>query len=76
MLLNETAKTYAQVLFPLIAGVGIGMLFHAPYQIFTRTLKPREIASGTSAFFLVRFTGATMGLVCFTTPSMPCFLQP
>jgi len=62
VLLNETAKTYAQILFPLIAGVGIGMLFHAPYQIFTRTLKPREIASGTSAFFLVRFTGATMGL--------------
>jgi hypothetical protein len=39
------------------------MLFHAPYQIFTRALKPHEIATGTSAFFLVRFTGATIGLV-------------
>jgi hypothetical protein len=65
MLLHEHAKVYTQVLFPLVAGVGIGMLFHAPYQIFTRALKPHELASGTSAFFLVRFTGATMGLVCF-----------
>jgi hypothetical protein len=75
MLLDEDAKTYTQVLFPLVAGVGIGMLFHAPYQIFTRALKPHELASGTSAFFLVRFTGATMGLVCFTMSSVPCLLQ-
>ncbi|KAK2462041.1 hypothetical protein APHAL10511_006504 [Amanita phalloides] len=62
MLLNEHAKMYTQVVFPVIAGVGIGMVFHAPYQVFTRALKPHEIATGTSAFFLVRFTGATMGL--------------
>ncbi|KAJ7462732.1 amino acid permease ScVBA-like protein [Mycena galericulata] len=49
-------------LFPLISGVGLGMLFHAPYQVFTRTLKQRDLAAGTSAFFLVRFTGATVGL--------------
>ncbi|KAF8624801.1 hypothetical protein AX15_005690 [Amanita polypyramis BW_CC] len=62
ILLDERTKPYAQVVFPLITGVGIGMCFHAPYQVFTRTLKPHEIASGTGAFFLVRFTGATMGL--------------
>jgi hypothetical protein len=62
-LLNENANVAAQVVFPLIAGIGIGMLFHAPYQVFTRSLKPRELATGTSAFFLVRFTGATVGLV-------------
>jgi hypothetical protein len=39
------------------------MLFHAPYQIFANALKPHELATGTSAFFLVRFTGATVGLV-------------
>ena len=62
-LLNEEANVAAQVVFPLIAGIGIGMLFHAPYQVFTRSLKPWELATGTSAFFLVRFTGATLGLV-------------
>lgn len=41
----------------------MGFLFHAPYQVFVRTLRPHELATGTSAFFLVRFTGATIGLV-------------
>ncbi|KAF8807249.1 MFS general substrate transporter [Phlegmacium glaucopus] len=61
-LLDEKADVVAQVVYPLIAGFGLGMLFHAPYQVFTRALKPWELATGTSAFFLVRFTGATMGL--------------
>lgn len=52
-----------QCLLPLIAGVGVGMLFHAPYQLFTASLQPHELSTGTSAFFLVRFTGATVGLV-------------
>jgi hypothetical protein len=63
-LLNERAPITMQEMFPLIAGIGLGMLFHAPYQVFTRALKPQELATGTSAFFLVRFTGATVGLVC------------
>ena len=71
--LNENANVTAQVVFPLIAGIGIGMLFHAPYQVFTRSLKPWELATGTSAFFLVRFTGATVGLVSpFSTESSFC----
>ncbi|KDR84823.1 hypothetical protein GALMADRAFT_233233 [Galerina marginata CBS 339.88] len=61
-LLNENANVASQIFYPLIAGIGIGMLFHAPYQVFTRALKPQELATGTSAFFLVRFTGATVGL--------------
>lgn len=65
-LLNETPNVFSQVAYPLIAGVGLGMLFHAPYQVFTRALKPQELATGTSAFFLVRFTGATVGLVSFS----------
>ena len=52
-----------QSFLPLLAGVGLGMLFHAPYQAFTSALSPKELAAGTSAFFLVRFTGATVGLV-------------
>lgn len=63
-LLNENAPIYAQVVYPLIAGFGLGMLFHAPYQVLSRALDPKDLASGTSAFFLVRFTGATIGLVC------------
>lgn len=61
--LDERTVHAAQAIFPLIAGLGLGMCFHAPYQVFTKTLAPKEIASGTSAFFLVRFTGATVGLV-------------
>ena len=52
-----------QEIAPLVAGIGIGMLFHAPYQILTKALPSDNIASATSAFFLVRFTGATCGLV-------------
>lgn len=62
-LLHEQSPNSLQSLFPLIAGLGLGMLFHAPYQVFTKALKPEELAAGTSAFFLVRFTGATTGLV-------------
>ncbi|KAJ7666467.1 major facilitator superfamily domain-containing protein [Mycena rosella] len=61
-LLDERSSITAE-LFPLVSGIGLGMLFHAPYQVFTRTLEQRDLAAGTSAFFLVRFTGATVGLV-------------
>ncbi|KAJ7139776.1 MFS general substrate transporter [Mycena epipterygia] len=60
-LLDERSSITAE-LFPFVSGIGLGMLFHAPYQVFTRTLKQRDLAAGTSAFFLVRFTGATVGL--------------
>ena len=65
ILMTEHSPRSTQILFPLIAGVGLGMLFHAPYQVFTRALRRQEVASGTSAFFLVRFTGATVGIVSF-----------
>ena len=71
-LLDANTNVVPQVLYPLIAGIGIGMLFHAPYQVFTRALKPNEIATGTSAFFLIRFTGATIGLVKSSTFHFPC----
>ncbi|KAJ3576145.1 hypothetical protein NP233_g632 [Leucocoprinus birnbaumii] len=60
--LNENSPIHLQIIFPLIAGIGLGMLFHAPYQVFSRALDPKDLAAGTSAFFLVRFTGATVGL--------------
>jgi hypothetical protein len=61
--MNEWSTRFVNSVYPLLAGVGLGMLFHAPYQIFTKSLQAEELASGTSAFFLVRFTGATIGLV-------------
>lgn len=69
-LLNENSPMLLQTLFPLISGIGMGILFHAPYQVFGKAFKPSELATCTSAFFLVRFTGATVGLVClFVFPS-------
>ncbi|KAF8922281.1 major facilitator superfamily domain-containing protein [Mucidula mucida] len=64
ILLGAQASRAEQIMYPLVSGIGMGLLFHAPYQVFVRCLKPGELAAGTSAFFLVRFTGATVGLVC------------
>lgn len=61
-LLDDMTSHSLQTILPLIAGVGIGMLFHAPYQVFAGALDSSTLAVGTSAFFLVRFTGATVGL--------------
>ena len=73
-LLHEQSSLAEQVAFPLIAGIGIGMLFHTPFQVFTKALKPYEIAPATSAFFLVRFTGATAGLVSATDLQSPALV--
>lgn len=62
--LSERTDMVTRAVYVLVAGVGIGFLFHAPYQVFIRALRRKDTASGTSAFFLVRFTGATVGLVC------------
>jgi len=61
-LLDENSLVVIQSFLPLVAGLGVGMLFHAPYQALTSALPPKELAAGTGAFFLVRFTGATVGL--------------
>ncbi|KIK71339.1 hypothetical protein GYMLUDRAFT_90316 [Collybiopsis luxurians FD-317 M1] len=61
-LLDENSHMTLQVVFPLISGIGLGILFHAPYQVFGKAFKPTELATCTSAFFLVRFTGATIGI--------------
>ena len=62
-MLDERSSSPIKILFPLIAGIGLGVLLHAPYQVFTRALQSKDMAIGTSAFFLLRFTGATIGLV-------------
>jgi hypothetical protein len=62
-LLHQSLDAIIQAILPLLAGIGLGMLFHAPYQVFLCSLPPQDLATGTGAFFLVRFTGATVGLV-------------
>ncbi|KAJ3918183.1 major facilitator superfamily domain-containing protein [Lentinula edodes] len=52
--LNEDSRMSFQDVFPFIAGVGMGIL----------AFKSSELGTCTSAFFLVRFTGATVGIVC------------
>jgi hypothetical protein len=62
-LMDESSPNVQNIAFPVIAGLGIGLLFHAPYQVFLAALPPKHVAPATGAFFLVRFTGVTMGLV-------------
>ncbi|KAG8857156.1 hypothetical protein FRB91_011701 [Serendipita sp. 411] len=60
--LNERSGIAIQEVYPLIAGVGIGMLFHTPFQVVTNSLPRWDLAQATGAFFLVRFIGTTTGL--------------
>lgn len=60
--LNEYSGIVIQEIYPLIAGVGIGILFHTPFQVLTNALPKRDLAQATGAFFLVRFMGTTTGL--------------
>ena len=72
--LDERSGRPIKLLFPLVSGIGLGLLLHAPYQVFTRALESREMAVGTSAFFLMRFTGATIGLVSTFLSAICSFL--
>ncbi|KIM29106.1 hypothetical protein M408DRAFT_329114 [Serendipita vermifera MAFF 305830] len=60
--LNERSGIAEQELYPLIAGVGIGVLFHTPFQVVTNALPRSDLAQATGAFFLMRFIGTTTGL--------------
>jgi len=62
LLLGQDTRIITQSFLPIVAGLGVGMLFHAPYQALMNALSPKELAAGTGAFFLVRFSGATVGL--------------
>ncbi|KAF8489589.1 major facilitator superfamily domain-containing protein [Gautieria morchelliformis] len=61
-LLDVTSSIAEREIYPMIAGVGIGMLFHAPFAALTNGMSSQDRSRTTSAFFLVRFIGATSGL--------------
>jgi hypothetical protein len=63
MILNEYSSLALQLTTPFVAGIGIGMLFHTPFGILTELMPPEDLAGVTGGFFLVRFIGATTGLV-------------
>ena len=63
IILDEGTALAFQLIVPLISGTGIGMLFHTPFGILTELMPPEDLAGVTGAFFLVRFIGATTGLV-------------
>ncbi|KAG8964259.1 hypothetical protein FRC03_002026 [Tulasnella sp. 419] len=51
-----------QIIFPLIAGLGMGLLFRSPFTAL-ETSAPKEVRAGlTATFFLVRFIGTCTGL--------------
>src|SRR5882724_5450735 len=62
-LLDVTSSLVIREVYPLIAGLGLGMLFHAPFAALTNGMSSHDRSRATSAFFLVRFIGATSGLV-------------
>lgn len=62
-LLDVTSSLVIREVYPLIAGIGLGMLFHAPFAALTNGMSSHDRSRATSAFFLVRFIGATSGLV-------------
>lgn len=61
-MLSNKSPLILKEIYPLIAGIGIGMLFHAPFAAITNGMTNEDRACTTSAFFLVRFIGATSGL--------------
>ncbi|KAF8587292.1 MFS general substrate transporter [Ramaria rubella] len=61
-LLDDTSGPAIREIYPMIAGIGIGMLFHAPFAALTNGMSSHDRSRSTSAFFLVRFIGATSGL--------------
>lgn len=62
-LLNVQTSAFERAFFPLVAGLGIGMTFHSPFQILTNAVGPEDLASTTGAFFLIRFIATTAGVV-------------
>jgi hypothetical protein len=70
ILLDEFASFSLQLITPLIAGVGIGLLFHTPFGILTELMPREDLAGVTGAFFLVRFIGSTTGLVSLRSPTL------
>ncbi|KAH7104341.1 MFS general substrate transporter [Auriculariales sp. MPI-PUGE-AT-0066] len=60
--LDVESNATERIVYPLIAGLGIGMTFHSPFQLLSSTIEDYQLASATGAFFLVRFIATTVGV--------------
>jgi hypothetical protein len=60
--LDETSSVAQQEVYILIPALGIGMFFQAPLVACQAAMPLSAMASVTSAFFLVRMLGSTVGI--------------
>ncbi|KZP00925.1 MFS amino acid permease [Calocera viscosa TUFC12733] len=60
--LDETSSVAKQEIYILIPALGIGMFFQAPLVACQAAMPLSAMASVTSAFFLVRMLGSTIGI--------------
>ncbi|KAG8858721.1 hypothetical protein FRB96_004858 [Tulasnella sp. 330] len=61
-ILNEKSSRALQLALPLIAGLGMGLLFKSPFNALEKTIEPKDRAAMTGCFFYVRFIGTSVGL--------------
>lgn len=68
ILLDQSSCKFMTVSIPLIAGLGMGLLFRSPFAAMEKALPEKDRAPMTACFFLVRFIGTSVGLVscCFS----------
>jgi len=64
ILMKHTTSRVLQEIYPLIAGLGMGLLFRSPFTALEAAMPSGDRAGSTGNFFLVRFIGTCTGLVC------------
>ncbi|KAG8929878.1 hypothetical protein FRC01_003657 [Tulasnella sp. 417] len=62
ILLDQSSCKFMTVSIPLIAGLGMGLLFRSPFAAMENALPEKDRAPMTACFFLVRFIGTSVGL--------------
>ncbi|KAJ8463511.1 hypothetical protein ONZ51_g10204 [Trametes cubensis] len=61
-MLDDTSNTAMQVLYPLVAAMGIGCLFQTPLIGLQAAMPLKDMATSTAAFILIRTLGGTVGI--------------
>ncbi|KAI0336510.1 MFS amino acid permease [Cubamyces sp. BRFM 1775] len=61
-MLDDTSNTAMQVLYPLVAALGIGCLFQTPLIGLQAAMPLKDMATSTAAFILIRTLGGTVGI--------------
>src|SRR5271154_485287 len=69
IMLDEHSCRFMQLVIPLIAGLGMGLLFRSPFVAMEKAFPDKDRASMTGCFFFVRFIGTSVGLVSYSRVS-------